>query len=148
MRDVMEVGVPEMNIPVLEPVFLGLIDFKFYNLTVQFIDVTMKGFKSFKLLDSHLNKTAGYDNMMYKDKDAFCRLNFITLTAYGESRQCCQKCQPQDHTNYSGLFLCSCFLWTWATQLVTKGDRMKLSSSVGKLHKLGLQPIRSLLMRP
>ena len=59
MRDVMEVGVPEMNIPVLEPVFLGLIDFKFYNLTVQFIDVTMKGFKSFKLLDSHLNKTSG-----------------------------------------------------------------------------------------
>ena len=61
MREVMEVGVPEMNIPVLEPVFLGLIDFKFYNLTVQFIDITMKGFKSFKLLDSHLNKTSGYD---------------------------------------------------------------------------------------
>ena len=59
----MEVGVPEMNIPVLEPVFLGLIDFKFYNLTVQFIDITMKGFKSFKLLDSHLNKTAGYDKI-------------------------------------------------------------------------------------
>ena len=127
MRDVMEVGVPEMNIPVLEPVFLGLIDFKFYNLTVQFIDVTMKGFKSFKLLDSHLNKTAGYDNMMYKD--AFC--HFITLTAYGESRQCCRKCQPQDHTNYSGLFL---QMWTWATQLVTKGDRMKMLSSIGKLH--------------
>ena len=65
MRDVMEVGVPELNIPVLEPVFLGLIDFKFYNLTVQFIDVSMKGFKTFKLLDSHMNKTSGYDKIMH-----------------------------------------------------------------------------------
>ena len=148
MRDVMEVGVPEMNIPVLEPVFLGLIDFKFYNLNVQFIDVTMKGLKSFKLLDSHLNKTSGYDHLKPMNMDVSFQLNFTIPTACGESRQCCRKCQPQDHTNYSGLFLCSCFLWTWATQLVTKGDRMKLSSSVGKLHKLGLQLIRSLLMRP
>ena len=65
MRDVMEVGVPELNIPVLEPVFLGLIDFKFYNLTVQFIDISMKGFKTFKLIDSHLNKTSGYDKIMH-----------------------------------------------------------------------------------
>ena len=52
----MEVGVPEIGIPVLEPVSLGLIDFKFYNLTVQFLDIKMKGFKTFQLLESRLNK--------------------------------------------------------------------------------------------
>ena len=53
----MEVGVPEIGIPVLEPIKLGIIDFKFYNLTVQFIDITMKGFKTFQVLDSQLNKS-------------------------------------------------------------------------------------------
>ena len=57
MRSVMEVGVPEIGIPVLEPIKLGIIDFKFYNLTVQFIDITMKGFKTFQVLDSQLNKS-------------------------------------------------------------------------------------------
>ena len=57
MRSVMEVGVPEIGIPVLEPIKLGIIDFKFYNLTTQFIDITMKGFKTFQVLDSQLNKS-------------------------------------------------------------------------------------------
>ena len=56
MRGLMEVGVPELGIPILEPVFLGLIDFKFYNLTVQFQNIKMKGFKTFQLKHSHLNK--------------------------------------------------------------------------------------------
>ena len=57
----MEVGVPEIGIPVLEPVSLGLIDFKFYNLTVQFLDIKMKGFKTFQLLESRLNKRKKYN---------------------------------------------------------------------------------------
>jgi len=56
MRTVMEVGVPELGIPVLEPVHLGVIDFKFYNLTVKFLDINMKGFKTFQLQKSRLNK--------------------------------------------------------------------------------------------
>ena len=56
MRGLMEVGVPELGIPILEPVFLGLIDFKFYNLSVQFQNIKMKGFKTFQLKHSHLNK--------------------------------------------------------------------------------------------
>ena len=52
----MEVGVPELGIPVLEPVHLGIIDFKFYNLTVKFLDINMKGFKTFQLHTSSLDK--------------------------------------------------------------------------------------------
>ena len=61
MRTVMEVGVPELGIPVLEPVHLGVIDFKFYNLTVKFLDINMKGFKTFQLKKSSLNKSKRLD---------------------------------------------------------------------------------------
>ena len=59
MRGLMEVGVPEIGIPILEPVFLDLVDFKIYNLTVQFQNIKMRGFKTFQLLHSHLDKNKG-----------------------------------------------------------------------------------------
>ena len=105
MRDVMEVGVPELNIPVLEPVFLGLIDFKFYNLTVQFIDVSMKGFKTFKLLDSHLNKTSGYDKIMHTYRYIMALPYKFRIQACGGCQQCYRKCLPPGLTSCSGLFL-------------------------------------------
>ena len=59
MKEVMEVGVPELGIPVLEPVTLDQVEFKFFNLTVQFIDLVVRGLKSSQLLNSNLNKTTG-----------------------------------------------------------------------------------------
>ena len=59
MKEVMEVGVPELGIPVLEPVTLDQVEFKFFNLTVQFIDLVVTGLKSSQLLNSNLNKTTG-----------------------------------------------------------------------------------------
>ena len=56
MKEVMEVGVPELGIPVLEPVTLHQVEFKFFNLTVQFIDLVVRGLKSSQLLTSNLKK--------------------------------------------------------------------------------------------
>ena len=65
MKEVMEVGVPELGIPVLEPVTLDQVEFKFFNLTVQFIDLVVTGLKSSQLLTSNLNKTTGYRGKLY-----------------------------------------------------------------------------------
>ena len=65
MKEVMEVGVPELGIPVLEPVTLDQVEFKFFNLTVQFIDLVVRGLKSSQLLTSNLNKTTGYRGKLY-----------------------------------------------------------------------------------
>ena len=65
MKEVMEVGVPELGIPVLEPVTLDQVEFKFFNLTVQFIDLVVRGLKSSQLLNSNLSKTTGYRGKLY-----------------------------------------------------------------------------------
>ena len=65
MKEVMEVGVPELGIPVLEPVTLDQVEFKFFNLTVQFIDLVVRGLKSSQLLTSNLSKTTGYRGKLY-----------------------------------------------------------------------------------
>ena len=65
MKEVMEVGVPELGIPVLEPVTLDQVEFKFFNLTVQFIDLVVTGLKSSQLLTSNLSKTTGYRGKLY-----------------------------------------------------------------------------------
>ena len=52
----METGVPELDLPVLDPIRLEQINFKFYNLTTQFNQVDVFGFKNFKLLDSTIDK--------------------------------------------------------------------------------------------
>ena len=65
MKEVMEVGVPELGIPVLEPVTLDQVEFKFFNVTVQFIDLVVRGLKSSQLLTSNLSKTTGYRGKLY-----------------------------------------------------------------------------------
>ena len=65
MKEVMEIGVPELGIPVLEPVTLDQVEFKFFNLTVQFIDLVVRGLKSSQLLTSNLSKTTGYRGKLY-----------------------------------------------------------------------------------
>ena len=55
-RATMETGVPELDLPVLDPIRLEQINFKFYNLTTQFNQVDVFGFKNFKLLDSTIDK--------------------------------------------------------------------------------------------
>ena len=52
-------GVPEIGIPILEPAYIDLVDFKIYNLTIQFQDIKMKGFKTFQLLHSRLDRDRG-----------------------------------------------------------------------------------------
>ena len=56
---------PELGIPVLEPVTLDQVEFKFFNLTVQFIDLVVRGLKSSQLLTSNLSKTTGYRGKLY-----------------------------------------------------------------------------------
>jgi len=55
-RDTMESGVPELGLPPLDPIHLELIDFKFYNLTTEFLDVDLFGFKGFVLKASSVDK--------------------------------------------------------------------------------------------
>merc|ERR1719483_679134 len=55
-RDTMESGIPELGLPPIDPIHLELIDFKFYNLTTEFIDVDLFGFKGFSLRSSNIDK--------------------------------------------------------------------------------------------
>merc|ERR1719192_2568375 len=41
----MATGIPELGMPPLDPIHLELIDFKFFNMTIEFVDVDMEGFK-------------------------------------------------------------------------------------------------------
>eukprot|EP00092_Neocalanus_flemingeri_P026908 GFUD01029168.1.p1 GENE.GFUD01029168.1~~GFUD01029168.1.p1 ORF type:complete len:238 (-),score=47.82 GFUD01029168.1:4286-4969(-) len=55
-RENMETGVSELQLPILDPIHIKLIDFKFYNLTTEFFDVDLSGFKSFRIKDSKVDK--------------------------------------------------------------------------------------------
>ena len=55
-RETMESGVPEIQLPPLDPIHLDLIDFKFYNLTMDFMDLDLFGFKGFSLKSSKIDK--------------------------------------------------------------------------------------------
>ena len=52
----METGIPELGMPPLDPIHIDLIDFKFFNMTIEFIDVMLEGFKTFKLEKSSVDK--------------------------------------------------------------------------------------------
>jgi len=56
IRDVMETGIPQLQLPPLDPIYLKSIGFKFYNLTVEFLEVDLFGFKGFSLSSSKINK--------------------------------------------------------------------------------------------
>jgi len=55
-RATMETGIPELQVPPLDPIHLNLIDFKFLNLTVEFFDLDLFGFKGFSLKSSSVDK--------------------------------------------------------------------------------------------
>ena len=60
IRETMDTGLPELGLPPIDPIHLKLIDFKFYNLTVEFFDVNMFGFKGFSLKSSNVDKQKRY----------------------------------------------------------------------------------------
>lgn len=55
-RETMDTGLPELGLPPIDPMHLELIDFNFYNLTVEFLNVNMFGFKGFSLKSSNIDK--------------------------------------------------------------------------------------------
>ena len=55
-RDVMETGVEELDLPPLDPIYVEAIEFRFFNLTIEILDVYMKGFRNFKLEKSNVDK--------------------------------------------------------------------------------------------
>jgi len=52
----MDTGIPELGMPPLDPIHIDLIDFKFFNMTIDFVHVDMTGFKTFKLEKSSVDK--------------------------------------------------------------------------------------------
>ena len=53
----MSTGIPELDMPPLDPINIDLIDFKFFNMTIEFVDILMKGFKTFQLKKSSVDRT-------------------------------------------------------------------------------------------
>ena len=58
IKDSVETGIPELSLPPLDPIHIQQLDFRFFNLTLDFIDIYMKGFKNFKLEKSQVDKDA------------------------------------------------------------------------------------------
>merc|ERR1711936_120131 len=56
-RDVMETGIEELDLPPLDPIFVDAIDFRFFNLTIEILDVFVRGFRNFKLEKSSVDKS-------------------------------------------------------------------------------------------
>merc|ERR1712227_638025 len=54
----MSTGIPELDMPPLDPINIDLIDFKFFNMTIEFVDILMKGFKTFQLKKSSVDRSA------------------------------------------------------------------------------------------
>ena len=61
-RSLMETGIPELEVPPMDPIHIELIDFKFFNLTIEFLDVYMRGFKNFTLEKSSVDKEGRLDS--------------------------------------------------------------------------------------
>ena len=59
-RDVMETGIEELDLPPLDPIYVEAINFRFFNLTIEILDVYMKGFRNFKLEKSNVDKDGRY----------------------------------------------------------------------------------------
>ena len=55
-RPTMETGVPELDLPPLDPMSIDQIGFKFWNVTAEFLDTKLKGFKDFKMKYSRVDK--------------------------------------------------------------------------------------------
>ena len=59
----METGIPELEVPSMDPIHIELIDFKIFNLTIEFLDVYMRGFKHFTLEKSSVDKEERLDSL-------------------------------------------------------------------------------------
>ena len=55
----MDIGVAELKLPVLDPIHIKLINFKFFNLTTEFLKVDLFGFQKFLLRSSNVDKKKG-----------------------------------------------------------------------------------------
>jgi len=55
-RPTMETGVPELNLQPLEPMVIDQIGFKFWNVTAEFLDTKLSGFKKFQMKYSKVDK--------------------------------------------------------------------------------------------
>jgi len=55
-RPNMETGVPELGLPPLDPMTIDRIGFKFFNVTSEFTNTKLNGFKDFKLESSKIDK--------------------------------------------------------------------------------------------
>jgi hypothetical protein len=53
----MDTGIPELGMPPLDPIHMDLLDFKFFNMTIEFVHIDMTGFKTFKLEKSSVDKS-------------------------------------------------------------------------------------------
>ena len=54
----METGIPELSLPPMDPMSLEQLDFRFFDLTLAFTDIYMKGFKNLTLEKSEVDKDA------------------------------------------------------------------------------------------
>ena len=54
----METGIPELSLPPLDPIHIKQLDFRFFDLTLAFTDIYMKGFKNLTLEKSEVDKDA------------------------------------------------------------------------------------------
>ena len=48
----METGIPELDMPPLDPINIDLIDFKFFNMTIEFVNIFMKEVRYFTNMTS------------------------------------------------------------------------------------------------
>ena len=54
----MENGIPELDLPPMDPMKLDQLDFRFLNLSLGISNISQTGFKNLKLEKSHVDKDA------------------------------------------------------------------------------------------
>ena len=59
-RPTMETGVPELDLPPIDPMSINQIGFTFWNVTAEFSDTKLSGFKNFKMKYSNIDKQKRY----------------------------------------------------------------------------------------
>ena len=52
----METGIPHLDLPPLDPMSIDRIGFTFWNLTAEFLDTKLRGFKGFRMKYSRVDK--------------------------------------------------------------------------------------------
>ena len=56
--DSVETGIPELNLPPMDPMNLEKLDFRFLNLSLDISNINQTGFKNLKLEKSEVDKDA------------------------------------------------------------------------------------------